>query len=151
MPEIVLQFLLSGFLMGVIYDISRFFRCLFPNKIAVFIFDLLFFAVFSLVFFTVLLAFNNGTVRAIYFTAYFTGLLIYIFTVFRLTKTPSVKTAALIRSLLKKEFKFFKKVLQSLKKVYYNVFMLSKKPLRKKSKAGSENESFKEFDEKQKI
>ena len=98
-----------------------------------------------------LLAFNNGTVRAIYFTAYFTGLLIYIFTVFRLTKTPSVKTAALIRSLLKKEFKFFKKVLQSLKKVYYNVFMLSKKPLRKKSKAGSENESFKEFDEKQKI
>lgn len=105
-PEIVLQFFIAGFLMGTVYDISRFFRCLFPNKIAVFIFDFLFFAVFSLVFFTVLLAFNNGSVRAIYFTAYFAGLLIYVFTVFRLTKTLSVKTAAFIRSSLKKEFEF---------------------------------------------
>ena len=86
MLDSAVQFLICGFLMGIIYDFFRFLRFLFPNKFAAFLFDFSFFAVYALFFFILLLSYNNGSVRALYFTAYFLGLLVYVFTVFRLTR-----------------------------------------------------------------
>lgn len=145
MLDSAFQFLLSGFLMGIIYDFFRFLRFLFPNKLAVFIFDFSFFVVYALLFFILLLGYNNGSVRALYFTAYFAGLLAYVFTVFRLTRRFQSGTAAFLRNIIKKFVKSAKKVLQFIKRVYYNIFVLSKKPLRKKrrqkrSRAGRKNE-----------
>lgn len=145
MLDSALQFLLAGFFMGIIYDLFRFFRFLFPNKFAVFIFDFSFFVVYALFFFILLLGYNNGSVRVLYFTAYFAGLLVYVFTVFRLTRRFQSGIAAFLRNIIKKFVKSFKKVLQFIKRVYYNVIMLSKKPLRKKrkskgSKAGRKHE-----------
>lgn len=142
------QFLVCGFLMGIIYDFFRFLRFVFRNKAAVFLLDFFFFVLYSLLFFILLLGYNNGTVRAIYFTAYFLGLVIYILTVFRLTARFQSTIAGFIRKILKKIGSFIKKLLQLLKQLYYNVVVLSKMPLRKfkgackgkKKKSGGKNE-----------
>lgn len=145
MLDSAVQFLICGFLMGIIYDFFRFLRFLFPNKFAAFLFDFSFFVVYALFFFILLLSYNNGSVRALYFTAYFLGLLVYVFTVFRLTRRFQSSIAAFLRGIIKKFVKSIKKVLQFIKRVYYNISMLSKKPLRRKrksngSKAGRRNE-----------
>lgn len=142
------QFLVCGFLMGIIYDFFRFLRFVFRNKAAVFLLDFFFFVLYSLLFFILLLGYNNGTVRAIYFTAYFLGLVVYILTVFRLTARFQSTIAGFIRKILKKIARFIKKLLQLPKHLYYNVVVLSKKPLRKfkgarkgkKKKSGGKNE-----------
>lgn len=142
------QFLVCGFLMGIIYDFFRFLRFVFRNKAAVFLLDFFFFVLYSLLFFILLLGYNNGTVRAIYFTAYFLGLVIYILTVFRLTARFQSTIAGFIRKILKKIGSFIKKLLQLPKLLYYNVVVLSKMPLRKfkgaykgkKKKSGGKNE-----------
>ena len=134
--------------MGIVYDFFRFLRLVFKNKAAVFLLDFFFFVLCSLLFFILLLGYNNGSVRAIYFTAYFFGLLAYIFTVFRLTARFQRFVAGIIRKIFKKTALFIKKQLQSLRHMYYNKFVLSKKPLRKtkgryfrkKKKSGENNE-----------
>ncbi len=142
------QFLICGFLMGIVYDFFRFLRLVFKNKAAVFLLDFFFFVLYSLLFFILLLGYNNGIVRAIYFTAYFIGFLVYIFTVFRLTARFQRFAAGIIRKIFKKTVSFIKKQLQSFRHMYYNKFVLSKKPLRKtkgkrfgkKKKSGEKNE-----------
>lgn len=135
MPDYALAFLIYGFVMGIVYDFFRFLRFVFKNKAASFLLDFLFFAVYALVFFILLLGYNNGIVRAMYFTVYFLGLLVYVFTLFRLTRRMQSGVAAFLRKIIKKFVNCIKKLLQLPKRLYYNVFMLSKKPLRKKRKA----------------
>lgn len=135
MLDYAFQFLICGFIMGIVYDFFRFLRFVFKNKAASFLLDFLFFAIYALVFFILLLGYNNGAVRALYFTAYFLGLLLYVFSLFRLTGRLQSAAAAFIRKIIKKFVNCIKKLLQFLKRLYYNVFMLSKKPLRKKRKA----------------
>lgn len=139
------QFVVCGFVMGIVYDFFRFLRFVFKNKAAAFLLDFLFFVIYSVFFFILLLGYNNGSVRAIYFTAYFVGLLLYIFSVFRITRGLQSSAAGLIRKIIKKFVNCIKKLLQFLKRLYYNVIMLSKKPLRtknktKKKKSGENNE-----------
>lgn len=134
MLESAAVFALGGFLFGAVYDLFRFFRLLFKNKACSFILDLLFFALFALVFFTLLLAYNDGIVRALYFTAYFVGLLLYLFTAFRLTARFQRRCADCARRICKKNGAFAKKLLQLPQRLYYNGLVLRKKPLRKKSK-----------------
>lgn len=140
-PEAILQFFLVGFAAGVIYDFFRFFRLAFANKAVTFILDFLFFIFFSIVFFILLLGYNNGSVRALYFTPYIFGFLVYVLTVFRITKPFQSKIAVFLRTFVKKTVKTFKKVLQFVKHVYYNIFVKHNPFTRKKSKAGSKNES----------
>lgn len=145
MLDYAVQFLICGFLMGFVYDFFRFMRFVFVKKAAVFLFDFLFFVIYSAVFFILLLGYNNGTVRALYFTAYFLGTVIYVFTLFRLTKRLQCSVAGLIRKIIKKIINCIKKLLQFVKRLYYNVVVLSKKPLlkRRKSKtkkSGAKNE-----------
>lgn len=137
MLDYAVQFLICGFLMGTVYDFFRFLRFVFVKKAAVFLLDFLFFVFYSAVFFILLLGYNNGTVRALYFTAYFLGTVLYVLTVFRLTKRLQCSVAGIIRKIIKKFFNCIKKLLQFIKRLYYNVVVLSKKPLlkRRKSKA----------------
>lgn len=139
--EAILQFLLVGFVSGIVYDLFRFFRLVFANKVITFILDFLFFVLFSILFFILLLGYNNGSVRVLYFTSFILGFLVYVFTVFRITKSFQSKTAGFIRLVIKKSFKSFKKVLQFIKRVYYNTFVKHNPFTRKKLKAGSKNES----------
>ena len=145
MPDYAAWFLICGFLTGIIYDFFRFLRFVFKNKAASFLLDFLFFVIYALVFFILLLSFNNGSVRALYFTAYFCGLLLYVFSLFRLTGRLQRAAAAFIRKIIKKFVNCIKKLLQLLKRLYYNVIMLSKKPLRqkrnvKRKRMGEKNE-----------
>lgn len=71
-----------------------------------------------------LLIFNNGSVRAIYLLFISAGYLLYIFTLGYADREIEKKTARLIKIRLKKvknKLKSFKKVLQSVSNLYYNV------------------------------
>ena len=144
-------FLIMGIFFGALYDFFRFFRLLFSNKRADFFFDFLFFFIISPVIFIFLLSYNNGQVRVLYFTAILLGFILYILTVFRLTGYIAKPVTSFFRRFMKKRLNNFKKVLQSITKVYYNVSVLSKKPLlflkRKKKKTGDSNgNDFQEFE-----
>ena len=140
MPEIFAVFFISGIIIGIVYDLLSFLRFAFRGRAVVFILDFLFFVVFSFAFFIPLLAYNNGSVRAMYFTVYLAGLLLYLGSVYRLTLGFKRKAADFLRKLFKNVLKIFKKVLQFIKRVYYNKFV-KHLTFTKKLKAGSKNES----------
>ena len=144
-------FFIAGLLFGSIYDILRFFRLVFPGKRAAFVFDLLFFIIISPAMFLLLLSYNNGQVRVFYFTAVIIGFLLYVLTLYRLTGFFERGLAAFLRFIIKNCLKSFKKVLQIIKKLYYNIFALSKRALhlKKKSKkkvGETDGEAFAEFE-----
>lgn len=144
MPEIFFVFLLSGFIMGAVYDFFRFLRLLCVSKVFVFFADFIYFVIFSFSFFIPLLAYNNGSVRVMYFTVYLLGFIVYLASVFRLTAALQRKIAFFIRNSVKKALKSFKKVLQFIKRVYYNEFvkhLTFTKKLKVGKKAGNKNEN----------
>lgn len=152
MNDTIIVFLFLGLLIGVIYDIFRFFRLVFKNKTAVFLLDFLFFFIISPIIFIFLLSYNNGIVRVYYFTAILLGYLIYILTLYRITGYIFRPIASLFRNIVKKILKSLKKGLQCVKKVYYNMLrhstlrFKSNKKGRKKKKSGDINEEdFSEF------
>ncbi len=127
-------FLICGFMSGTVYDLARFLGLLFSAKAAVFFFDFLFFAVYSLLFFVLLLGFNNGIMRAMYAAVYFGGLIVYLLLISR--KTIAVRKQAVlgVKSFVEKQKQSFKKVLQFMHKLYYNKIVLHNK-----LKSGDEN------------
>jgi len=135
-PETFSAFFITGLLFGVFYDLMRFFRMLFPGKAAVFFIDFLFFVIISNAFFILLLGYNNGQMRMLYFFMTAAGFLIYIFTAFKMTAGFQKFIASHLRRFIKNQLKSFKKVLQLVKRVYYNNFKSSKK-----KNAGDKNES----------
>lgn len=120
MLDIIITFFVLGVIFGAIYDFFRFFRLLFKNKIVWFVIDFIYMIIISLLFFINLLAFNNGMVRYYFIILPFLGFLLYIATIFRLTLKIEKPVSLIIR-------KSFKKVLQFIKKVYYNLFVKNKK------------------------
>lgn len=134
MPDGIFAFFFLGVLFAAVYDFFRFLRLVFSSKHFAFAIDFIFFIIISNVFFIFLLGYNNGEVRVYYFTASFLGFLLYIFTIFRLTLKIERKEAAFLRNILKKCSKTLKKVLQFIRRVYYNISMLRHKPLRKKTR-----------------
>ena len=152
MNEAVIVFLFLGFGIGAIYDIFRFFRLLFKKKWVEFFLDFLFFFTISPIIFLFLLSYNNGLVRVFYFTSVLLGFLVYILTLYRVTVYIFRPITGVIRFVVKKSLKSLKKVLQSVKKVYYNMlrhrplrFKHSKKLRKKKNSGGLNEEDFSEF------
>ncbi len=141
MPNEFITFVLLGFSFGILYDVFRFFRFVFKSVKIQFLIDFLYFVVISFVFFIFLLAYNNGQVRAYYFTLSFAGFLFYMLTLFRLTEHGERFIALNLRNLLRKLTKSLKKVLQFIRNVYYNKIVLRLKPLRKNDKVGNIDES----------
>lgn len=136
MPETFAAFFIMGLLFGILYDFMRFFRMLFPGKAAVFFIDFLFFVIVSNVFFILLLGYNNGQMRMLYFLMTAFGFLVYIFTIFKLTEGFQKFISSHLRRFIKNRLKSFKKVLQFVKRVYYNIFKT-----KKRKNAGDKNES----------
>lgn len=132
--DTVITFFVSGVIFGAIYDFFRFFRLLFKNKISCLILDFIYMIIISLLFFINLLGFNNGMVRYYFIVLSAVGFLFYIFTVFRLTEKIEKSVSLIIR-------KSFKKVLQFIKKVYYNLFSKHKKTEKSKKKEVQASES----------
>lgn len=134
MLDTVVAFFVSGVIFGAVYDFFRFFRLLFKNKILCFILDFVYMIIISFLFFINLLGYNNGMVRYYFVVLIVLGFLLYIFTVFRLTEKLEKPVALIIR-------KSFKKLLQFVKKVYYNLFSKYKKTKKHKKKKVQTNES----------
>lgn len=134
MLDTVVTFFVSGVIFGAVYDFFRFFRLLFKNKILCFILDFVYMIIISFLFFINLLGYNNGMVRYYFVVLIVLGFLLYIFTVFRLTEKLEKPVALIIR-------KSFKKLLQFVKKVYYNLFSKYKKTKKHKKKKVQTNES----------
>lgn len=134
MLDTVIVFFVSGVIFGAIYDFFRFFRLLFKNKIISFIFDFFYMIIISVLFFINLLGFNNGMVRYYYIVLTVFGFLVYIFTVFRLSEKSERSVSSIIR-------KSLKKVLQFIKKVYYNLFSGRKRTKKNKKKKEQADES----------
>lgn len=152
MNEAVVAFLFLGFGIGAVYDAFRFFRLVFKKKWAEFLIDFLFFFTISPIVFLFLLSYNNGQVRAFYFTAVLLGFLVYILTLYRITVYIFRPVANALRFIEKKSLKSLKKVLQSIRKVYYNMlrhstlrFKHGKKLRKKKNSGGLNEEDFSEF------
>ncbi len=113
--DTVITFFVSGVIYGAVYDFFRFFRLLFNNKAVTFILDFIYFIFISVLFFIALLGYNNGMVRSYYVVLAVLGFLLYIFTAFRLTEKAERRISSIIR-------KTFKKILQFVKRLYYNLF-----------------------------
>ncbi len=113
--DTIVTFFVLGVIFGAVYDFFRFFRLLFNNKAVTFILDFIYFIIISVLFFIALLGYNNGMVRSYYVVLAVLGFLFYIFTVFRITEKPVRRISSIIR-------KTFKKILQFVKRLYYNLF-----------------------------
>ncbi len=122
----VLYFFILGVALGVVYDAFRFIRLLFGNKAVSFAVDFIFCIISAFSFFILLLGFNNGSVRALYFTSAFFGFFLYVFTVMSIHCQKQRKVALSLRISAKKFYKKLKKSLQFICGLYYNIFV---KPL----------------------
>ncbi len=116
-------FFILGLALGVIYDAFRFLRLLFNNKAVSFVIDFVFCAAFALSFFILLLGFNNGIVRVLYFTPLFFGFFLYVFTIMSTHCQKQRKAARLLRISAKKFSKKLKKSLLFIWQMYYNKFV----------------------------
>lgn len=132
--------LLTGILLGVLYDVFRFFRLTFNSN---FLLDFLFWIVTAFAVFSFLLIFNNGEIRGIYFVLIFAGFVFYILTLGYVTKNIEMKFAKKVKIQLKKmknKLKSFKKVLHFVNDIYYNIKDVVRKPFRKKTAGDNDDE-----------
>lgn len=114
MDNACLYAVLSGVLLGFVYDVFRFFRLLFNDK---FVLDFLYCVLSSVVVFCYLIVFSNGNIRIIYIISIFIGFVMYILTIGRLTVKAEIFLSKKVKIWLKK----LKKVLQFIYNIYYNI------------------------------
>lgn len=118
--------LLSGLVIGVIYDILRVIRnFIFTGKISVFICDFLFVAVFAVISVFFSMAFSRGNTRYFIVMGETAGFLLFKVTLGRITLPCAgfiIKSFKLIfNKILIKSKKISKKVLQPAYKILYNI------------------------------
>ncbi|MCH5321490.1 MAG: spore cortex biosynthesis protein YabQ [Eubacterium sp.] len=146
MGEDLFYAVLVGASLGFLFDFFRLPRLVFNDR---FFFDFLFWIISGVVVFCYYLIFNSGSIRIINFILIFIGFLLYTFTLGYVTKSIEIKLAKKIKFWLKKvknRIKSFKKVLQSLYNIYYNIVARVKNAFHKKGKGdgydeGSDNEN----------
>lgn len=127
MGEAFFYAVLLGAALGFLYDFFRLPRLVFNDK---FFFDFLFWIISAIAVYCYYLIFNSGAIRIIYFLLIFIGFLLYTFTLGYVTKSLEIKLSKKIKKQLRKMknvSKSFKKVLQSKRKVYYNIFTRKRK------------------------
>lgn len=113
--------LLAGIILGAFYDWLRLFRLVFNRHLFL---DLFFWCTSAFAVFSYLLIFNNGSIRVIYLLFIFAGFSVYIFTLGYVTEKIELKLSQKIKFWFKKiknRLKSFKKVLQSVNSLYYNI------------------------------
>lgn len=123
MGEALFYAVLLGMTIGAYYDFCRLIRLVFNDK---FIVDFIFCIVSAIAFYCYLYIFNNGAIRMLYMLVTFCGFLLYIFTLGYVTKKLEFKISSVIKKwlkLLKNRVKSFKKVLQYIGHIYYNIYV----------------------------
>ncbi len=144
MGEDLFYAVLVGVSLGFIFDFLRLPRIIFNDR---FFLDFFFWIISSIFVFCYFLIFNDGTIRMINFIFIFIGFIFYTFTLGYLTKNVEIRVAKKIKIWLKKVknvLKTFKKVLQSLYNLYYNITTQVKSLFRKKSKGDGYDKENKE-------
>lgn len=144
MGEDLFYAVLVGVSLGFIFDFLRLPRIIFNDR---FFLDFFFWIISSIFVFCYFLIFNDGTIRMINFIFIFIGFIFYTFTLGYLTKNIEIRVAKKIKIWLKKVknvLKTFKKVLQSLYNLYYNITTQVKSLFRKKSKGDGYDKENKE-------
>ena len=144
MGEDLFYAVLVGVSLGFIFDLLRLPRIIFNDR---FFLDFFFWIISSIFVFCYFLIFNDGTIRMINFIFIFIGFIFYTFTLGYLTKNVEIRVAKKIKIWLKKVknvLKTFKKVLQSLYNLYYNITTQVKSLFRKKSKGDGYDKENKE-------
>lgn len=132
--DTVITFFVSGIVFGAVYDFFRFFRLVFKSKSVVFIIDFLYFVIVSIVFFILLLGYNNGMIRSYFVILTLLGFLTYIFTAFRFTLKIQKPAAIAVR-------KLFKKILQFIQRMYIMFLSPVKRLFCKKKEVKPDSES----------
>ena len=117
----IFSFFILGFIFGFLFDLDTLFIKSLNNKFIRFVFDFTLCVIYGLAFFTMLLIFNDGVFRGIYFISMLLGFTVYMITLYKLFNKPRKKLCFFIRNLhinLKisnPNPKYFKKVLHSSK------------------------------------
>lgn len=97
-------FLLScavGIILGIIYDFFRTFRIIIPhNAVLVMLEDIIFFAVYIIIFISFISAYARGQFRIFYILGNIIGFILYFFTVGRIAVLVIKKLVYLIKSIL---------------------------------------------------
>lgn len=136
MGEILLYAVLTGLVLGVLYDFLRLIRLTVNSK---FFIDFLFWIIAAFAVFSYLIVFNSGAIRTGLIIAVLAAFVFYIFTIGQIT----LKIEKSFSKKIKNRLKSFKKVLQLLRRVYYNKKELLFKIFRRKKSgevSGEENE-----------
>lgn len=129
--------LVTGAALGVLYDFLRFIRLAFNSR---FFIDFLFWILSAFAVFSYLIIFNSGAVRAQPLILILLGFIAYIFTLGKITVGFEKAAAKKIKNRLKS----FKKVLQLLHRVYYNIKVFILSPFKNKESrevSGEKDES----------
>jgi len=129
--------LVTGVVLGVLYDFLRLIRLAFNSR---FFIDFLFWILSAFAVFSYLILFNSGAVRAQPLILILLGFIAYIFTLGKIT----VKFEKAAAKKIKNRLKSFKKVLQLLHRVYYNIKVFILSPFKKKESrevSGEKDES----------
>ena len=126
-----------GFVLGLFYDLVRTLRLLFTkSKAAVFVFDLLYFAVFAFCSFLFMLAVNKGEVRLYIILGEFAGAAVYYFSFGAAAVKVTNAAVRIIKTAAEKIFAFFALPFKAIYKVrlYFKHRILGiLKKIRKKS------------------
>ncbi len=131
MGEALFYAVLLGAVLGFVYDLFRLPRFVLNDR---FFFDFLFWIVSSISVFCYYMIFNAGEIRLFNLIMIFVGFMLYIFTLGYATKQLEIRLSKKIKKQLKNVVKSFKKVLQSMSDVYYNIAVRIKRLFHKKSK-----------------
>lgn len=117
-----------GFIVGTLYDMCRFLRMVFiKNNKAVFLQDILFFAVSAVLTFLFLLTVNGGRFRFYIFLALVLGFAVYYFTLGRLMITFGEKALRKIKHF----FEFLGRIVSAPFRLFLKPFGKLRKKLRK--------------------
>lgn len=117
-----------GFLLGVLYDVLRAIRLSFTkSKIALVIFDILYFVLFGVLTFLFILAFNKGEVRSYIIAGELMGALFYYIS-FGIAVIKFTDKAII---LLKRFYAFIFKVISAPFRLIKRLFLLISKPILK--------------------
>ena len=138
-PDSFFYAVLTGVILGVLYDVTRFFRIVLRKS---FFPDFIFWVISAFICYIFFLAFENGNIRILLFLVIFIGFLIYIYSLGIITQRLEkwlCKLLLKMRITLKLKAKKIKKLLQSLYNILYNKANNSKRSLKRKHK-GDKNE-----------
>lgn len=118
MAEQYLYAVVLGLILGALLDLFRFFRLLVNDK---FFFDFFYWIISAVCVFCYLILFNNGAIRILYILLIFSAAAFYALTFARLTKAPELAVAGFVKNTFKKIINSAKKVLKSMRHLYYNI------------------------------